>query len=189
MNHIYDICGNIVLRNADKLHYNELVTKFINSEANKQRINFGRYITYIYDLVVYGQDFTESNFSQMVFRNCKFIECNFTDCIFWNSDLNQSHFQKCTFLNTNFNHAEIEYCFITECSNIIDIGCSSRGYRWIAVKYDDGLRIKAGCRWFTQDEATAHWYGQDSYQRKESKIRMNTILQLATLKGWQVADR
>ena len=32
-----------------------------------------------------------------------------------------------------------------------------RAYRWAAVAHSDGWRITAGCRWFTLDEARAHW--------------------------------
>ena len=32
-----------------------------------------------------------------------------------------------------------------------------RGYRCIAVWYDDQWRIAAGCRWFTVDEGRRHW--------------------------------
>ena len=41
--------------------------------------------------------------------------------------------------------------------NAIDLGDDPRGYRFIAVAHADGWRIKAGCRWFTVDEALAHW--------------------------------
>ena len=32
-----------------------------------------------------------------------------------------------------------------------------RGYRPLAVAHTDGWRISSGCRWFTVEEAMAHW--------------------------------
>jgi hypothetical protein len=37
------------------------------------------------------------------------------------------------------------------------LGVDPRGYHFFAVEHADGWRISAGCRWFTVDEAAAHW--------------------------------
>ena len=37
------------------------------------------------------------------------------------------------------------------------LGTDRRGYRFVAIRWEDGWRILAGCRWFTIAEALAHW--------------------------------
>ncbi len=40
---------------------------------------------------------------------------------------------------------------------LIDAGQDHRGYRFVGVPTGEGLRILAGCRWFSLEEAKAHW--------------------------------
>jgi Pentapeptide repeats (8 copies) len=39
----------------------------------------------------------------------------------------------------------------------ICMGWDKRDYHFRAIMHADGWRISAGCRWFTVDEAIAHW--------------------------------
>jgi uncharacterized protein YjbI with pentapeptide repeats len=50
---------------------------------------------------------------------------------------------------------------------IIRVGPSVDGYEFFAVRRDGVVWIKAGCRWFSADDARAHW----------SKPRANESLQ------------
>ncbi len=40
---------------------------------------------------------------------------------------------------------------------LIDAGQDHRGYRFVGVPAKEGLRILAGCRWFSECEAVVHW--------------------------------
>ena len=42
-------------------------------------------------------------------------------------------------------------------SDLIDLGQRSDGYQFYAQIMDDGIKIKAGCRYFTLTEARGHW--------------------------------
>ena len=41
---------------------------------------------------------------------------------------------------------------------IIRVGPASDGYEFFGVKHSDVVYIKAGCRWFTADQAREHWF-------------------------------
>jgi len=72
-------------------------------------------------------------------------------------------------------------------ADLIDAGVDSRGYRWVAIREDDGIRIYAGCRRFTLAEAHQHWDGPHEHGETvaaECRARLTLIEALAGAKGW-----
>jgi len=72
-------------------------------------------------------------------------------------------------------------------ASIIDAGQDVRGYRFVAVRHDNGLRIGAGCRWFTLPEARAHWlqaHDDDPALRAECITKVALIESVASARGW-----
>lgn len=63
-------------------------------------------------------------------------------------------------------------------ADLIDAGQDSRGYRFIGVP-TDGVRIAAGCRWFTLDEAQEHWANSP-----DALARVELIAAEARRWGW-----
>jgi len=63
-------------------------------------------------------------------------------------------------------------------ANLIDAGQDSRGYRFVGVP-TDGLRIAAGCRWFTLNEAQEHWANSP-----DALARVELIAAEARRRGW-----
>ena len=63
-------------------------------------------------------------------------------------------------------------------ATLIDAGQESRGYRFVGVP-TDGVRILAGCRWFTVTEAREHWSGNPEALAKASLIEAE-----AARRGW-----
>lgn len=63
-------------------------------------------------------------------------------------------------------------------ATLIDAGQESRGYRFVGVP-TDGVRILAGCRWFTVTEAREHWSGNPEALAKASLIEAE-----ASRRGW-----
>ena len=61
---------------------------------------------------------------------------------------------------------------------LIDAGQDSRGYRFVGVP-TDGVRILAGCRWFTVTKAREHWSGNPEALAKASLIEAE-----AARRGW-----
>ena len=63
-------------------------------------------------------------------------------------------------------------------AHLVDAGQNSRGYRFVGVP-TDGLRIAAGCRWFTLNEALAHWANN-----AEALAKVELIAAEAKRRGW-----
>ena len=53
--------------------------------------------------------------------------------------------------------ADLHGCIFGHSNSAISLGTDPRGYDFVAIRHDDGWRIKAGCRWFTLPEAVSHW--------------------------------
>jgi len=66
---------------------------------------------------------------------------------------------------------------------ILDCG-TPHGYRVAIVRHDDGIRLLAGCRWFTMDAAATHWSA-----RKDRTLMMpllEYIKAAVAIKGWKL---
>ena len=66
-----------------------------------------------------------------------------------------------------------------------------RGHRCVAIARPDGWRIASGCRWFTLDEAEAHWGDQyegdrdigDAYLAAVAWLRRNATEKKVSERG------
>lgn len=60
------------------------------------------------------------------------------------------------------------------------------GWMMYAVRYPDGPRILAGCRWFTRSEAAAHWNGGERKKHDERMlIGVAALCALGCAHGWE----
>ena len=67
-------------------------------------------------------------------------------------------FMDCNFIGVDFRTAAMIHCVFMCCIGIIDAGHDNRGYHFFGVRGKSiGYRIRAGCRWFTLQEARLHW--------------------------------
>ena len=69
----------------------------------------------------------------------------------------------------------------------IDAGADRRGYRFVAVHAEAGLRIVAGCHSFTLREARRHWTmtrGHDADHAAEIAALLDCIETKARARGW-----
>ena len=53
--------------------------------------------------------------------------------------------------------ADLRGADLSGARDFICLGWDSRGYHFRGVRWADGWRVNAGCRWFTVPEAVAHW--------------------------------
>ena len=70
----------------------------------------------------------------------------------------------------------------------IDAGADCRGYRFVAVHAEAGLRIVAGCHCFTLREARRHWTtirGHDADHGAEITALVDCIEAEARVRGWR----
>ena len=57
----------------------------------------------------------------------------------------------------NLHGANLHGADLRWAKGIVDAGEDTRGYRFVGVRQEMSYRIFAGCRWFTPEEAEAHW--------------------------------
>lgn len=129
-----------------------------------------------------GGDFSETQLKNAHLVNGRFAKCDFSRADLSSTDLALADFTDAVLRETNFRSAvlvdtifkgadltgadlewaDIETADFTDCVGIIDAGTDDRNYRFIGVKpllvKGGGFTmVKAGCRWFTIDEAMQHW--------------------------------
>ena len=74
---------------------------------------------------------------------------------------------------------------LNEVISLLDCG-TPYSWRIVVVRHDDGVRIAAGCRWFTFAEAVAHW--RDRADRKLMPPLLEYIRAICTINGWPLGD-
>lgn len=105
-----------------------------------------------------GADFTGVDLSYASLRGTDFTDAKLTGANLYCCDLNTTIVAGADLTGTYLSDAGIEETDFTGCKGIVDAGTDPRGYRFIGVAGEDGAwMVKAGCRWFTLDEARAHW--------------------------------
>ena len=69
-------------------------------------------------------------------------------------------------------HANLFHANLFHAIGIIDAGQDPRGYRFVGVRQGESMRIYAGCRDFTIEEAERHWTEAGN---KDALIRVSLI--------------
>ena len=120
-----------------------------------------------------GADFYKANFSGANFYKADFYKANFSLANFSGAD-----FSRANFYGANFYLAE----------GILHVGPVD-GWDMYAVRWDDGPRIKAGCRWFTVSEAR-EWWGKGGAPGNKPEhgplmlAGLDALLAMAKAHGW-----
>jgi uncharacterized protein YjbI with pentapeptide repeats len=120
-------------------------------EADLSNINLrcGRFI---------GADFTNADLGYATLHGADFTDAKLAGSNLYCTDLNSVIVRGADFTGACLQDSNIEATDFTGCTGIIDAGTDPRGYRFVGVKQADGTwQVKAGCRWFTLDEAREHW--------------------------------
>jgi len=119
--------------------------------------------------------FPGANFSLADFSLANFSGANFSGANFYKAD-----FSLANFYGANFYGAE----------GILHVGPVD-GWDMYAVRWDDGPRIKAGCRWFTVSEARK-WWGKGGAPGNKPEhgplmlAGLEALLALAKDHGWEM---
>ena len=90
-----------------------------------------------------------------------------------------AHLSGANLYGANLSYTNLYGADLSGVASVIDAGQDVRGYRFVAVRWDDGLRIVAGCRWFTLGEALTHWFTDGEPRRKVDMIETE-----AHARGW-----
>ncbi len=122
-----------------------------------------------------GVSLARANFSLANFSGADFYKANFSGANFSGAD-----FSRANFYGANFYVAE----------GILHVGPVD-GWDMYAVRWDDGPRIKAGCRWFTVSEARK-WWGKGGAPGNKPEhgplmlAGLEALLALAKDHGWEM---
>ena len=93
------------------------------------------------------------------------------------ANLGRAYLADAKLAGANLGRADLAGAYLAG-ATLIDAGQESRGYRFVGVP-TDGVRILAGCRWFTVTEAREHWRGNPEALAKASLIEAE-----AARRGW-----
>ena len=127
-----------------------------------------------------GVSLARADFSLANFYGADFSLANFYGADFSLANFSGANFSGASFYGANFFGVE----------GILHVGPVD-GWDMYAVRWDDGPRIKAGCRWFTVTEARAWWgKGGESGNKPEHGPLMlaglDALLAMAKAHGWEM---
>ena len=132
-----------------------------------------------------GANFYGANFSRANFSGANFYGANFFGVRFFGADFSRANFSRANFSGASFYGANF---FGVE--GILHVGPVD-GWDMYAVRWDDGPRIKAGCRWFTVTEAR-EWWGKGGTPGNKPEhgplmlAGLEALLALAKDHGWEM---
>jgi hypothetical protein len=75
----------------------------------------------------------------------------------WGADLTGADLSGANLSGAYLSDAYLSGANLSDAKGIIRVGPSIDGYEFFAVRRDGVVWIKAGCRWFSADDARAHW--------------------------------
>ena len=118
--------------------------------------------------------------------NCSeadFFGANCSGANFYGANFSRANFSGASFYGANFFGVE----------GILHVGPVD-GWDMYAVRWDDGPRIKAGCRWFTVSEAREWWGkgGEPGNKPEHGPLMLagvEALVALARAHGWEMPPR
>ena len=147
-----------------------------------------------------GANFSRANFSGANFSGADFYLANFSGANFSGADFSLANFSLANFSRADFSLANFSLANFSGASfyganffgvkGILHVGPVD-GWDMYAVRWDDGPRIKAGCRWFTVTEAR-EWWGKGGAPGNKPEhgplmlAGLEALLALAKDHGWEM---
>lgn len=133
----------------------------------------------------FGAHFSGADFSLADFSRANFYGANFSGADFYKANFSRANFSGADFSLANFYGANF---FGVE--GILHVGPVD-GWDMYAVRWDDGPRIKAGCRWFTVSEAREWWGkgGEPGNKPEHGPLMLaglDALLAMAKAHGWEM---
>jgi uncharacterized protein YjbI with pentapeptide repeats len=126
-----------------------------------------------------GSDFSGAGLSHSDLTDANLTGAKLIGAFLYSCHLNGANFTDADLTNADLQNSSLEEAIFDDCKGIVDAGIDPRGYRFIGVKTDadqtGGWMIKAGCRWFTVDEAKEHW-GPGGRNNRDALARVVAII-------------
>jgi uncharacterized protein YjbI with pentapeptide repeats len=122
----------------------------------------------------HGQSFNCGSLDRGRFAQCDFRGCSLQEVSLLRADMREADLTGASLVgasldgtdltgailrNANLEGAFLERTNLERTVGLADAGFDWRGYRFVGVWFTDPgcWIIKAGCRWFTEQQAVAHW--------------------------------
>ena len=147
------------LRNAD--FSNADLRGAYLSGANLYGANLGN--AYLSNANLSNADFSKANLSNAYLGNANLSNADFSNAYLGNADFSKANLSNADFRGANLGD-----------SDLISGGQRLDGYEFYGQIKDGELWIKAGCRYFSIDEARRHW----NETRKDTTLGDETFLRL-----------
>ena len=115
---------------------------------------------------------------------------NCSEAHFSGANFSGAHFSGANFSRANFSGASFYGANFFGVEGILHVGPVD-GWDMYAVRWDDGPRIKAGCRWFTVTEAR-EWWGKGGAPGNKPEhgplmlAGLEALVALAKDHGWEM---
>ena len=119
-----------------------------------------------------------------------FSGANFSGANFYKADFYKANFSLANFSGADFSRANFYGANFYGAEGILHVGPVD-GWDMYAVRWDDGPRIKAGCRWFTVSEAR-EWWGKGGAPGNKPEhgplmlAGLDALLAMAKAHGWEM---
>ena len=102
-------------------------------------------------------DLRSVNLSDADLRSANLHGADLSDADLSGANLSGADLRDADLRGVNLSYALLRGCIYGHSASAISLGTDPRGYDFVAIRHDDGWRIKAGCRWFTLPAAISHW--------------------------------
>lgn len=145
------------------------------------------------DIVIRNRNLTGINLAGMQLVGIDFAGCNFQDADLRNTNLSKANLEECVFSRARMSGARV-YEANVDGTSFDDVDARYIGGlilleldTWLVTAYRSSsgqLRIKAGCRNFSYEEAVEHW--QDRDDRMEIRAALPFIAAVAQRRGWRL---
>lgn len=84
----------------------------------------------------------------------------------------------------NLRNADLHSADLSDATGIFDLGMPHR-YQVHMVSHHDSVRIKAGCRWMTWEEANKYWRGEGDRKPRSAALLVYARAVADSL-GWRL---
>ena len=140
-----------------------------------------------------GVSLARAHFPLAHFSGANFSRANVSGANFYPADFYTANFSLANFSGADFSRANFYGANFYMAEGILHVGPVD-GWDMYAVRWDDGPRIKAGCRWFTVSEAREWWGkgGEPGNKPEHGPLMLagvEALVALARAHGWEMPPR
>ncbi len=149
------------------------------SQANLSRANLSR------------ANLSQANLSQANLYGANLYGANLYGANLSRANLSQANLSQANLSQANLYGANLYGANLSQAKNILT--AMADGWPIYALQWDNGIRIKAGCHWFTEDEARTHWRamaGTDPHVHGKLMLAgVDALVLLAKAHGWPLQSK